>query len=71
MDGAVRYYRPDAYEARRAADWPHGEGQPDGRRKVFRINGSIDTAAWSNLTALWFRGNELVCEALATLAPLE
>ena len=69
MDGAVRYYRPEAYEARRTMEWPRGDGQPDGRRKVFRINGSIDTDTWSNIAALWFRGNELVCEALAALAP--
>jgi hypothetical protein len=70
MDGAVRYYRTNNYERRRNSPWPKSEeDRPEGRRKVFRVDGSITTETWSNITALWFRGNALVLEALASLAP--
>ena len=68
LDGAVRFYGPQAYEARRAARWPTADRQqPAGRRKVFRVDGDMDAATWSELVALWFRGNELVREALQAL----
>ena len=69
LDGAVRYYDRAAYEARRAARWPASESEsPQGRRKVFRVDGDIDTAAWVEVVAQWFRGNRLILEALAELA---
>jgi hypothetical protein len=69
VDGAVRFYTPPTYEVRRAARWPTADDeQPAGRRKVFRVDGDMDTATWCELVALWFRGNELVREALQALA---
>ena len=68
MDGAVRFYERGSYEERLSLRWPSSElGAPAGRRKVFRADGDISTAQWSDLVALWFRGNHLVLEALATL----
>jgi hypothetical protein len=69
LDGAVRYYTSQAYESRRQGRWAQKEDQqPTGRRKVFRVDGELDTAAWTDLVALWFHGNQLVVEALAGLA---
>lgn len=36
-------------------------------RKVFRMDGEIETDQWSQVTALWFRGNKLVLEYLSGL----
>jgi hypothetical protein len=69
LDGAVRYYNEEAYTARRAVPWPRSEAeQPVGRRKTFRIDGDMDTKVWADLVAYWFRGNELVLEALAGMS---
>jgi hypothetical protein len=67
-DGAVRYYIPASYEARREARWPTGTGDDSvDRRKVWRVDGDMGTARWSELVALWFRGSRLVLEALQGL----
>lgn len=69
LDGAVRFYAPEAYEARLGARWPTADDeQPSGRRKVFRVDGGMDSTTWCDLVALWFRGNELVREALSALS---
>lgn len=69
LDGAVRFYDPVAYQARRAVPWPRAEAeQPVGRRKTFRIDGDMDTKVWADLVACWFRGNELVLEALVGMS---
>lgn len=68
-DGAVRFYDRGAYEARHEVRWPTGpENGPDGRRKVFRLDGEISTTDWVEIVAQWFRGSELLLEALAELA---
>lgn len=70
LDGAVRYYDRSVYEARRIIRWPTVDGEsPSGRRKVFRVDGDMDTAPWVEVVASWFRGNRLVLEALEGLAP--
>ncbi len=37
-------------------------------RKVFRLDGNIETDAWSNIAARWFRGNRLMKEYLDSLS---
>jgi hypothetical protein len=64
-DGAVRAYSPDGYAVRRDEDWP-AEGLSEGYRKVWRIDGHIATDAWSQIVALWLRGNPLAGEYLIT-----
>lgn len=67
-DGAVRFYDRGAYESRREVRWPTGpENGPEGRRKVFRLDGEISTTDWVEIVAQWFRGSELLLEALAWL----
>ena len=69
MDGAVRFYDRGMYEARREVRWPTGpENGPEGRRKVFRLDGEISTTDWVEIVAQWLRGSELLLEALAELA---
>jgi hypothetical protein len=69
VDGAVRFYDRAVYEARRGVRWPTGPvDAPIGRRKVFRVDGEISTTAWVEIVAQWFRGSELLLEALAELA---
>lgn len=70
VDGAVRAYLPEAYARRRGAQGfpPHDKDLPSRYRKVFRVDGSITTGEWSQIVALWFRGNHLTIEALEQLA---
>jgi hypothetical protein len=69
VDGAVRAYDRAAYEARRGVRWPSSAAnEPMNRRKVFRVDGEISTADWVETVAQWFRGSELVGEALAGLS---
>lgn len=65
-DGAVRTYRRHEYEARSDGRFPP-ETPAAHRRKVFRIDGRIDTSDWSDITARWFRHNELALEYLSSL----
>lgn len=37
-------------------------------RKVFRLDGDIETDVWSNIAARWFRGNRLMKEYLDSLS---
>jgi hypothetical protein len=37
-------------------------------RKAFRLDGDIETDAWNNIAARWFRGNRLVKEYLDSLS---
>ena len=37
-------------------------------RKVFRLDGDIETDAWSDIAARWFRGNRLMTEFLNSLS---
>jgi hypothetical protein len=70
VDGAVRFYDRAVYEAWRGVRWPTGPADaPMGRRKVFRVDGAISTTDWVEIVAQWFRGSELLLEALAELTP--
>lgn len=64
-DGAVKGYEPSLYP-RTVNDFA-SRGRSDQYRKVFRLDGEIQTDEWSRLAALWFRGNRLVLEYLSGL----
>ncbi len=66
-DGAVRAYDAEGFSKRRAENMPSGT-QAAKYRKVFRVDGSISTAEWSDIVAKWFRHNYLAGEYLETLA---
>ena len=68
-DGAVRAYLPDVYARRRLVQgFPQSDGEaPTRYRKVFRADGDISTNEWSQIVALWFRGNHLALEVLGQL----
>ena len=70
VDGAVRAYLPDIYARRRSVHGfpPHDKDLPSRYRKLFRVDGTITTSEWSQIVALWFRGNHLATEALEQLA---
>ncbi|MHB8794823.1 MAG: hypothetical protein ACYC90_05075 [Candidatus Nanopelagicales bacterium] len=65
-DGAVKAY-PTASYPRIAGEF-RSMGRAPGYRKVFRVDGTIDTQQWSQIIALWFRGNQLVHEYLASIS---
>ena len=67
-DGAVRAYTSEQYETRTSKNYMTGRESATRYRKVFRIDGTIDTDAWSNIAARWFRGNLLMKEYLDGLA---
>ena len=67
-DGAVRAYTREQYEARAAKDYMTGRESAGRYRKVFRLDGEIETDAWSNIAARWFRGNRLMKEYLNSLS---
>jgi hypothetical protein len=72
VDGAVRFYDRDVYEARRTIPWPTDARGPLGRRKVWRVDiaaagTGIPTELWLSLVTQWFRGNRLAVEALAEM----
>lgn len=66
-DGAVKGYRPHLYP-RAVSDFAN-RGRSDQYRKVFRLDGEIQTEDWSQVVTLWFRGNQLVSEYLSGLGP--
>jgi hypothetical protein len=65
-DGAVRAYDAEGFSKRQAENMPPGAHAAK-YRKVFRIDGSISTAEWSDIVAKWFRGNNLAGEYLKSL----
>lgn len=67
-DGAVRAYTHEQYEARAAKGYVTGRESAGRYRKVFRLDGDIQTDAWSNIAARWFRGNRLMKEYLDSLS---
>jgi hypothetical protein len=67
-DGAVRAYTHEQYEARVAKGYMTGRESAGRYRKVFRLDGDIETDVWSNITACWFRGNRLMKEYLDGLS---
>jgi hypothetical protein len=64
-DGAVKGYQPHLYP--RAVNDFASRGRSDRYRKVFRLDGEIQTYDWSRVASLWFRGNRLVLEYLSGL----
>lgn len=64
-DGAVKGYQPDLYP-RTVNDFA-SRGRSDQYRKVFRLDGEIETSDWSRVASSWFRGNVLVLEYLSGL----
>lgn len=68
-DGAVKAYKREGYP--RVAEQFAGRGKGHHYRKVFRMDGEIQTDHWSNVAALWFRGNRLVLEYLSGLGQAE
>lgn len=64
-DGAVKAYAREGYP--RVAGQFAFRGKSSKYRKVFRIDGEIETDEWSHVVALWFRGNNLVVEYLSSL----
>lgn len=67
-DGTVRAYTHEQYEVRAAKDYLTGRESAGRYRKVFRLDGDIETNAWSSIAARWFRGNRLVQEYLDSLS---
>lgn len=67
-DGAIRAYTPQQYEARVSKQFVTGRESAARYRKVFRLDGEIETNAWSNIAARWFRGNRLMGEYLQGIA---
>lgn len=67
-DGAVRAYTPEKYALRCSKEFVTGRESASRYRKVFRLDGSIATDAWSNIAAGWFRGNRLMTEYLQSLS---
>lgn len=66
VDGAVRAYARDTYQATQAN--PKGNcGEAVRYRKLFRVDGAIEDAAWGKIVAHYFRGNELVIEYFGEL----
>lgn len=65
-DGAVRMYEDATFAARGGEAMPTATNA-DRYRKVFRIDGSIETQEWSHIVAKWFRHNQLAFEYLGGL----
>jgi hypothetical protein len=69
-DGAVRAYDEAAYATRIEEDLPPST-RATRYRKVFRLDGRIETDTWSEIVARWFRHNQLALEYLKTLSEPE
>lgn len=67
-DGAVRAYTDEQYGARAAKEYLTGRESAGRYRKVFRLDGEIETNQWSDIAARWFRGNALMGEYLKSLS---
>lgn len=65
-DAAVKAYDAETYP-RAQADF-RDRPRSTGYRKVFRLDGTLHTGMWSQITGQWFRGNQLVQEYLHGLA---
>ena len=64
-DGAVKAYARDDYPL--TMDAFRHRGRSAKYRKVFRLDGHLRADEWSTITSLWFRGNQLILEYLASL----
>lgn len=61
-DGAVKAYSQEDYLAEEGKPFPSCATKH--YRKVFRLDGLIETKLWSEIAAFWFRGNPLILEYL-------
>jgi len=61
FDGAVKVYLQSDYSARLASQMP-SEKKSHKKIKLFRIDGNIDIEEWTELLALFFKGNEMLIE---------
>ena len=65
FDGAIRAYRSDAFEARRATQMNRA-GKHAEYTKIFRIDGPLEVSDWQSLCGSYFRGNPLLAEYFGT-----
>jgi hypothetical protein len=68
-DGAVRAYDGAAYASRAMEEMPP-ETRATHYRKVFRVDGVIETDEWSRIVAFWYGHNRLATEYLSRLGAL-
>jgi hypothetical protein len=61
FDGAVKVYLESDYAARLGTHMP-SEPRSHAKPKVFRVDGDIDIDQWIELTAHFFKGNEMLIE---------
>jgi hypothetical protein len=64
LDGAVRVYNQPRYEHRCSNDIRHCNQRTGFYKKLFRVDGVIDTATWNDLVSGFYYNNELVLEYL-------
>ena len=64
LDGAVRMYNQPQYEHRCSNDIRHCNQRTGFCKKLFRVDGVIDTATWNDLVSSFYCNNELVLEYL-------
>jgi hypothetical protein len=69
-DGAVRMYDATTYDKRIAENMPSGT-RANRYRKLFRIDGAVETSEWSDLVVKWFRHNILAGEYVENLSRYE
>jgi len=60
-DGAVKIYMNNDYEKRFSSHMPH-ESKSYKKVKLWRIDGDLDVDVWLELTAFFFKGNEMIIE---------
>jgi len=64
LDGAVRMYNQPQYEHRCSNDIRHCNQRTGFYKKLFRVDGVINTATWNDLVSGFYYNNELVFEYL-------
>lgn len=61
VDGSVKVYLRNDYDHRLASQMPV-EAKSHRKVKVWRVDGDLDVDIWLHLTALFFKGNEMIIE---------
>lgn len=73
FDGAVQLFLPDEYFQRRDSDFnmtmKNVEHVKARSKKLFKLNGPIDTATWVDLCCHFYSGNPLAIEYFAGVYP--
>ena len=64
LDGAIKIYNQSQYDYRCSNNIRHCNQRIGFYKKLFRVDGTVDTATWNNLVASFYYGNELVFEYL-------